>query len=140
MPMDPNPLIDTAGREVGSATCNDALPRWYLRVRSLHWWGGWDSNPRPTDHESFEDLGDPCRSVPIPTVLAGQACASLSALRGPCRLVPVLVVPAWFLSLPERPAPYGIPDVAPAQPTRSNHGTADSSSSVGNAHAGGMGG
>jgi hypothetical protein len=36
--------------------------------------GRWDSNPRPTDYESFGDLGGPCRSVPIHAVLAGQTC------------------------------------------------------------------
>src|SRR4051794_2630146 len=51
------------------------------------WWGGWDSNPRPTDYESFEDLGGPCRSMPIHAVLAGQTCSPVSTLHGPCRLV-----------------------------------------------------
>src|SRR4051812_39492577 len=48
------------------------------------WWGGWDSNPRPTDYESFEDLGDPCRSMPILAVFPGQTQFAASALLGPC--------------------------------------------------------
>ncbi|MDQ0962105.1 hypothetical protein QFZ66_005983 [Streptomyces sp. B4I13] len=65
----------------------------FPQVRSLHKWGGWDSNPRPTDYESFEDLGGPCVSTPIHAVLAGQLGEAGSALTRLCQPVPVLVSP-----------------------------------------------
>ncbi len=54
-------------------------------------WGGWDSNPRPTDYESFENLGDPCQSMLIFAVFPGQARFGASALPGPCQSFPILV-------------------------------------------------
>ena len=55
------------------------------------WWGGWDSNPRPTDYESFEDLGDPCQSMPILAVFPAQKGFGTSPLLSPCQPSPILV-------------------------------------------------
>ncbi|MEV5954740.1 transposase [Streptomyces sp. NPDC051987] len=49
-------------QSVRSGRVGEPAPRTGVSAgQSPAWWGGWDSNPRPTDHESFEDLGDSCR-------------------------------------------------------------------------------
>ncbi|MDQ0602051.1 hypothetical protein QF037_006396 [Streptomyces canus] len=116
--------VDVAGSHFGRASNLEGRKKAPAGARALTFplvtgvcprseeWGGWDSNPRPTDYESIQDLGGPYHFTSIHGVLAGQASASLSALHGPCRLVPVLVVPMWSLCGPcgssEMPVRHGI--------------------------------
>ncbi|MDX3697243.1 transposase [Streptomyces europaeiscabiei] len=129
------PQPDRQPRTPGSfftATGHPALPTptltcCYLRVRDLQWWGG-GSNPRPTDYESLEDLGGPCRSILIFVVFPGQAHSSASVLCGACRCGPALVAPQWPLSVFEFGASDRSNRLSPVQPTAWNLHTADSPS------------
>jgi hypothetical protein len=70
-----NPLSPSWGFGISEGT--------FLQVRDMHWWGGWDSNPRPTDYESFPDLPispHSCLDLPI---IAGQRPFTVPALRRP---------------------------------------------------------
>lgn len=80
------------------------------------------SNPRPTDHESFEDLGGPCRSTLIFAVLPGQMRFGASALPGPCQSFPILVsnlCPERALERQAQPASEGLGGPVKPKPCRS---------------------
>lgn len=78
-------------------------------------WGGWDSNPRSMDHESFEDLGGPCRSASVRGFFAGQAGCTVSPRLRLCRSVPVLASQLRPDTACGRPGTPGCRTITPAR-------------------------